>query len=416
MPSRSSGSAPSDRGSGACCGSPGLPIPAAPVVNMLCSRARLKPVAFLVFCIAGLPACPCGATSAALPTAYDANDLLLSGYTDVLSPSLRLSAGAVAAAMNNVGSLWQIADREQPPRRFEGASAYATIETAEWTRIAGRGWWIGYGTGRRDDYDGNADAAQLWTDIHSGGQTKPAYRPEAANVRIAASWVGAGREFAFGMGSARGTGSICLRLLTAGDYLARAVTGEVSGEQFSGMVRITSARTEAGKVEGSGWALDAQWRFLVAGRLRGRVSAEGLLGRLGWRGLLVRDAYVTSPGVFTDPQGFLHDCGGISGAEWRENVSASLNTCWRIDLVSAARPQILLNGRFQAGARPLVGFGLAWPQRRPWTPYLRCYPSQHRLEAGAVGRGWQLRVSGDDWLGSSPKHAEIGISAAAAAF
>ena len=357
-----------------------------------------------------------GAASVVLPTAFDANNLLVSTYAKTTTDNIRLDVGGVAVGANNVGSLWTIAEHEQPGRCFGGGSAYAVLEIAQWMRVSRGRWWIGYGSGRRDAYDGNADAAQLWIDLHSGGQKQPFYAPWATNARVGASWFGTGHDFPFQLGKARGTGTLSLRLIRASDYLARSVVGQVSGDQFSGMVRITSARTPTGTVRGSGWALDAQWVFALGRRWQAQVTAEGLLGRMHWRGLSVRDVYVTSPGVFTDPEGFLHDFGGISGAEWFEDLTASLDTCYRLDMIYAAHPNVLLSARRQAGTRSLLSAGLAWPQSRPWLPYFRYHPTQHRLEIGAVGTGWQLRVSGDDWLASSPKHAEIAISWAAVIF
>lgn len=126
----------------------------------------------------------------------------------------------------------------------------------------------------------------------------------------------------------------------------------------------------------------------------------------------MEDSYITSPGIFTDREGFLRDYGGITGARWTQDMKASLNPYYRLEVISAGRPNVLLSLIRQTGVRSSVGLGLAWPQRRHWLPYARFYPAYKRTEIGAVGRGWQIRMAGDDWLFASPRNAEVGLSAA----
>ena len=348
--------------------------------------------------------------SVTLPILFDANDLLGFRFEESSRDSLRLRVGGAASGMNNVGSIWAIDEDGQPARDFDNTRAYAVLQTTEWIRLAHRGWWIGCGRGMRDAYEGNADAGQLWIDLHADGKTQPAYAPAVSSVRIEASWWAVGRTFPFRAGEVRGTGDLVLRRITADDYLARSLVGKVEGEDFSGMLKAISSETAAGTVRGHGWSLDVQGRFTLGTNWEGQITAEGLLGEVSWRGLYVEDGYILSPRVFTDREGFLHDCGGISGMGWHEDLTARINPFYRLDLVYMRRPNVLLGAAWQSGTRTVPNIGLAWPQPKPWLPYLRCYPTQNRLEIGAVGRGWQIRVSGDDWLDASPKHAEIALT------
>ena len=377
--------------------------------------ARTAAVLALSLTVFGLT--PAAASrSVSLPTLFDANDVLQARLTARGAGGLRLQVGRAVSGMNNVASLWRITKDNQPARHFDDTSAYAILQDVGWVRATDERWWIGFGRGKRDAYQGNADAGQLWIDLHAAGQTRPAYAPVAGNVKIEASWYGVGRTFPFRIGQARGTGSVLLRGLAADDYLARSLVGQVEGEMFSGMVKIVSADTGTGLVRGRGWSLDTQAEVRLGKRWLAQGTVEGLLGRLTWHGLAVEDSYVVSPRVFTDPEGFLHDYGGISGAAWSEDMRLRLNPYYRLDLICSSRPNTLLGVAFQAGTRTAGSAGLAWPQSKRWLPYLRCYPTQNRLEVGAVGSGWQVRISGDDWLPVSPKHAEIALSASALSF
>jgi hypothetical protein len=185
----------------------------------------------------------------------------------------------------------------------------------------------------------------------------------------------------------------------------------VDGTEFTGMIKVISSKAAGQSVRGEGLALDFRSRLRLAKRWLGQTTVEGLLGRVKWRGLSVEDGYVVSPRAFADPEGFLHDYGGVSGASWKQDMAARLNPYCRVDVMRVGRPSLLLGAAWQSGTRTVVGVGLAWPQSKPWTPYFRCYPEQSRLELGAVGRGWQIRLSGDDFISLDPKHVELSASA-----
>jgi len=350
--------------------------------------------------------------SLSLPAVFDSSDLLQSCVAGpVASNALQLQAGAVGTATNNVGSIWVIGDAKQPAQDYGSSSAYAILQNSRWLRLSHEGWFLSYGAGKRTAYAGNADAAQLWIDMHAGDRTQSAYAPEANSVRVTASWYAVGRDFPIRAGNLSGTGNLSLRRVVAYDYLSRSLVGEVGPTgMFTAMMRSVSAGPAGGKIRGDGWAVDGQLRLRCGDRWLGQATVEGLLGQVSWDNLIVEDSRIVSPRTFTDPQGFLHDCGGISGATWTESRTARLNPYYRLDLIRTGRPNILCGIAFQSGARSTPNFGFAWPQRKKWLPYTRYYPAQRRLEVGAVGRGWQIRVSGDDWLDCSPKHAEVALT------
>ncbi|MCX6376237.1 MAG: hypothetical protein NTU88_09455, partial [Armatimonadetes bacterium] len=369
--------------------------------------------------LAGLPSPTAVASpSLYLPVVSDSSDLLQSCVAGPsVSSALKLEGGAMGTATNNVGSIWGIDDKNQPARDFGDGSAYAMVQYSKWLRLHHRAWWVGYGLGKRSIYLGNADAAQLWIDLHAAGQTQPIYAASAEGARADADWLEFGRGFPFRIADqVRGTGRLSLRRIDVPDYLARSVVGDMEGEMFTAMLREVSARSPRGTVHGAGWALDGQIRLNMNGKWLGQATAEGLLGRVTWDEILVDDSGIVSPRTFTDPEGFLHDCGGITGTTWRENLSLRVTPYYRLDLIRIGRPYLLFGTSIQSGIRSTPNLGVAWPQRKKWLPYVKYYPAEGRLEVGGVGAGWQFRISGDDWIYSSPKHAEVAVSAQALRF
>lgn len=380
----------------------------------MCSHLSLSRLILIMALVVGAAASS-SASSISLPPAFDRNDLLQYCVSDPQRTPFLLEAGAQALGTNNIGSIWEIGGK-QPAHQFTGDSAYATMQLSQWVQISHKGWWACWGKGRQTEYAGNPDAAQLWIDLNSGGQTKSSYSPTASSTEFTASWYGAGRDFPTRIGKLTGTSSISIRHLSAGDLLSRSLTGEVQDTVFTATMRTLTADTALGTVTGSGWSVDAQARLRYADKWLGQFAAEGLLGCVSWDGLQVEDSRIISPRTFTDPEGFLHDLGGISGALWYENQTQRINPYYRMDLVRIGHPDLLLGCGWQAGMRATPNLGMAWNHSGKWMPYTRYYPSQRHFEIGAVGRGWQLRISGDDWILGSPKHAEVGLSASAIRF
>ena len=318
-------------------------------------------------------------------------------------PSAGMEVESAVSGATNVSPLLHFHD-DQPSRDFGDPTAYAELQWAGRIRLNRNRWWIEYGRGMRERYDGNQDAGQLWIDLHSDSQTQPAYTPEVASSRIAASWLGVGREFPLSLGHAQGTGSVLYRRITADDLCIRHLTGNVEAEGFTGMMHTISSDGRSGE----GWSLDTQTRLSLGDRWLGQFTVEGLLGRISWQDAYIEDAYIVSPRVFEDPEGFLHDYYSVSGTIRHEDRSYAINPYYSVDLVHKGKPDLLLGVAWQRGMETVPACGAAWPQSKPWLPYLRYYPTQGRLQIGAVGRGWQFRVSGDDL--ASPKHAEIALS------
>lgn len=357
--------------------------------------------------------------SITLPPMFDRDDLLQAAHVKPSYNDVQLQLGGIMARSNNIGSLWEMSEDGQPPRTFEGGSAYALLQNTEWMRISNGDWCIGYGRGSRDSYNGNADAAQLWIDLHADGATKQAYAPTVSSESISASWYGVGRTVAFRADNMSGTMDIWLRQIVADDYLGRSIAGRAvtsPSESFSGMLRIVSAVTSASRVEGRGWSLDAQTVLHFGENWECGLIAEGLLGKMRWNGLGVRDGYFNSPGVFTDRDGFLRDYGGITGSAWREDMTLSLNPRYRIEVIRLGNPSITLAYDYQAGARPVPSLGITSSQSEKWSPYVRYYPTQSRVELGAVAANWRFRISSDDWPTDSPKNVEVAFAASVVRF
>jgi hypothetical protein len=250
------------------------------------------------------------------------------------------------------------------------------------------------------------------------------YSPELKNTRISYSWLGVGREFPFKFSKARGKGRVILRRIESDDYRGGSVVGQVIGENYSGtgadsytgMMRIMSSRAPEGVVVGRGWTVDAQADFSAGERIKGMVTCEGLAGYVSWHGLNVQDTFITSMGVFEDPEGYLHDFGGISGAEWREDVKLDLAARYRLDMLYMHEPSLMLGIAYREGDGASVSTGAAWTHSKSLIPYFRWHISDQALELGAVGRKLQLRILSDDWLFTSPEHMEVNLTATALTF
>lgn len=346
---------------------------------------------------------------------FDSNDFLKTELSKS-ADGMQFEFSGSAAGLNNVSSLWEVTGGEHDPHTFTGDAAYAMIQLSERALIRSKGWWIGFGSGRREAYEGNGDAAQLWIDANADGWSKQDYSPVANSVLIDINWQAVGRDFSFCVGKLTGDGSLAFRRITANDYAAHSARGSFDGESFSGMMKIVSATTDTGRVIGKGWSVDAQAKFQVGSRWKGQATVEGIAGSLVWRDLRVMDGYMTSLEAFAGSDGFLHDNGGITGANRQEDLRCRLNPYMRLDLIRSGKIDLLLSIACRVGDRTTSSVGLAWPQTGNWKPYFRLYSIENRVEVGAIGRGWQFRISGDDWPFGSSKHAEISLSAIPVSF
>ena len=350
-----------------------------------------------------------------IPTQISPDDLLLSSYA---SSGSALQIRGTTLAYNNLGSIWSINDDGQPSRLFDKGTVFAVMEASKSISSSYRGWRFEYGNGLRNAYEGNTAAGQLWVDLHASGERKSAdYSPVMTSARVNAAWYGLGRDFPIRAGDLQGTGSIFVRRITDADYLSYSLAGQMTGEDFSGMLKITSSHEGAENILGQGWSVDAHADIMMGSRWRGRVSAESLLGEITWHGLSVDDGFILSPRVIVNSDGFLKEVGGdFTGAHWHEDLKVRLSPSYRLDLIRKGSPDLLLGVAYQSGIKAVPDIGLMWPQTRNWAPFLRLYPTQRCLEIGAVGRGWMFRISGDDWVFANPKHAEIALTAGVAKF
>ena len=336
---------------------------------------------------------PTAAESLRLPAFFIGDDVLALTLRDAHGP-VELSVAATASGESNVGPLESLTDEGQPPRAFTGTDGKADLQMGGIIAVRARDWLVCYGEGMREGYAGNHDAAQLWIDLHAAGQTQPYYAPVVNTDRIEASWYGVGRRFRVRSGTVTGRADLIVRALATDDFRQRALVGEVEGDVFSGMLKMRSAGPQ---VEGRGWSVDSRLFLALDARWRALVTAEGLLGEIAWEDLRVNDSYLTSPGVFTDVDGFLHQVGGASGAAWHEDLTLRIAPLYRVELLAATHPAFLCGASYQQGKMIKPMLGLAW-LRSSQALYLRLYPMEKQVEIGAAGDGWQLRVASDDWL------------------
>lgn len=352
----------------------------------------------------------CQAAEIVLPPTFITQDLMFDRCVSGPTSSIRVETGGCVGAFNNVQSLWTVSSKELSPRSVDTNSPYARLRFGQWACLSSGNWFVGVGSGFRDYYDGNHDAGQLWIDLHTTSRSQADYYPSANDLHVATSWYGVGRRFGF---RARGAEADCLvfaRSIEATDFLARSLDGSVSGDNFMGNVRIVSSRHN-GRVYGQGWALDARTSIKVGERWEGLIAVEGLLGEMKWSRVPVEDMFVVSPRVFTDPQGFYHDTGGISGVASKRDVRLGVGRSCRVDVLRKGRQVDLLAGYlWEEGYAAVPSVGAALKRGRWWTPYARVYPTETRCEVGAVSRGWLLSISGDDWLLSAPRNATISLS------
>lgn len=348
--------------------------------------------------------------SITLPTSTRCNSILKTSMLEGKPGRLDLSAGLTYTAWNNVSSIWDLDSESMPSARFAHDSAYALLESTRWIAVGQGEWILSFGSGTRDYYEGNSDAAQLWIDMHSDFATQAEYMPKVSNTRISVNWFGISRSLPVRSGKMEGDLTVTLRKLVVDSYRSGSLVGNVAGDEFTGMMRTTSSEMVSGNADGQGWSLDAELSFRIGRRWVGRAGAEGLAGRISWDGLLTQDAWIVSPRVFIDPDGFLHDCGGATGMTWSTDLNARLSPHYRLDLMESASPHTLLGVYYQGDTGLLASVGLAWPQRNGWIAYTRCYPTQKRIELGALGKGWEFTVSGDDWLTASPRHGEVSLA------
>lgn len=353
--------------------------------------------------------------SVTLPPLFDPDDALQPCDLDAGRQGVQAHFGVSAVGDNNLRSLWDITEDGQPPASFVDSEAYAVLGHARWLCVSIGDWSIGCGRGAMDSYYGNNDAGQLWLDIHSEGPTRGVYEPTADQQSIAVSWYGIGRTARFRNKGIRASADIWLRQIVAEDYLARAITGSLAAtprESFSGMIRIV----DSGEVYRNGWALDIRALIDFGKGWECAVSAEGLLGRIRFDEMFVEDGSFTSAEVFMDPEGFLHDYGGITGAAWRENASVRIEPLYRAEIVRRGRVDLMIAFEDRARARRTQSVGAAIRRDGGWIPYARYYPSQDRFEIGAIGRNWRFRISGDDWPGAAPRRLQAALSAVAISF
>ena len=173
--------------------------------------------------------------------------------------------------------MWEVSKRDQSPHLFQEGSAFATMSVTNWMRLRLGNWWIGRGSGWIDQYYGNADAAQLWIDLHSGNRSRLSYEPMASNQSLSAEWYGVGRSVPVRLGSCEGLLELNVRSLVVRDYLDRTVIGSVAGDGFSAIARVISSESGSGAVLGRGWCVDTRVGF-KSKHWRGQMAVEGLHG------------------------------------------------------------------------------------------------------------------------------------------
>lgn len=156
--------------------------------------------------------------------------------------------------------------------------------------------------------------------------------------------------------------------------------------------------------------MDARAVIKAGDGWEGLAAVEGLFGEMRWSRVTVRDEYVLSPRVFTDPDGFYRDTGGISGVSKKREVNLDVGRTVRLDILRRGKRADLLAGyMWEEGYDAVPNLGAAFKRGR-WTPYVRLYPTEARGEIGAAAHGWLLSISGDDWIFAAPRNVAISLS------
>ncbi|MGC8864047.1 MAG: hypothetical protein ACP5R5_14920, partial [Armatimonadota bacterium] len=289
-------------------------------------------------------------------------------------------------------------------------AACARIDVAQWWRLRLGRWWVGVGSGWVDNYTGNADAAQLWIDMHTAEPSKRVYLPQAHARKMSTQWAGIGRSFPLRLGTVRGSLDLGVRRLSANSYSELAVAGSVSREDFSGAVTRMQADRPEGRSFGRGWCIDAGAE-LESSHWRAQVKAEGLWGRMSWNALAVDAGYLSSPRVFTDSEGFLRDAaGGFSGVSSRRNLSGPVDPLVRLYLARKCRRSPFLSAAVRRGEKPTAGIGLQWHSLNGRAGYFCWYPGTGIRELGLVLSRVRLRISSDTWLLRDARAAQAELS------
>lgn len=323
---------------------------------------------------------------------------------------VEVSAGSALRGENNIDSVWDVTDYSKPPRLFKGKSGFAVITGAGWLQVDVGGWKFGAGTGWVDSYAGNADAAQLWIDLHSGYSLKTVYLPRAQYRKISVQWLGLGRRFPVRVGSTLVDVEVDLRQLISNSFEELAVDGFVSGDEFAGSAARLYSDSDLGRSFGHGWCIDAA-ATLETAKWRTKLCVEGILGRLSWDGLVLDKGYISSPRVFTDADGFLRYIGGdFTGVTSVRSLSGYINPQVKVSFAGRSGTAPVFSASFRRGDKPKLGVGIGWRRTEDCAGYVRYYPCSKVGELGVCTSVLRLRIYSDSWLLRSPKSALAEVS------
>ncbi|NLN76315.1 MAG: hypothetical protein GX139_08390 [Armatimonadetes bacterium] len=367
--------------------------------------------ATLFFILVFLPVF-CRADGIPLPPTFMTKDIISASAVSNNPSRFEIDAGGSLGGFNNIRSIWSLTDKKQSPIIVGSDMPYARLRFGQWERLSNRNWFVAAGSGFRDEYDGNPDAAQLYVDLRTKSRNQDEYSPVANDLHVDARWYGIGRQFDMKVAGADTTTQIMARSIKMTDLLARSLDGSVNNSGFAGNIRILSS-DNGERVFGHGWSLDLRTTIKAGQTWEGLVAAEGLLGRVKWKNLSDQNMYIQSTYVFTDPDGFYRDAGGISGIAKKRDLAVDINRNCRFELMRKSKIVNLIGGiSWQEGYGSVADFGVAIKKYKSITPYTRIYPAESRIELGAVGKGWHLAFSGDGWLFAAPKNATVDLSAA----
>lgn len=343
-----------------------------------------------------------------LPPVFPRDDALRMLIQQTGSGPNALEVGTVAVGSNNLVPLRSVTDYGIDSRLI-GGDVSANLEYGYWLRTSKDGWIASIGNGYRDSYSGNRDAGQLYIDMLSDDRRMERYYPSAGQCRMWANWYGMGRRIEYRKKSVAGEVELYVRYIEADDYLARSANGVLQEDNdFRGFIRVVSSEYNGDRVKGSGWAIDMRTRGTIGDRITYSAAMEGLAGQIKWHGLHVDDAYVMSPDVFVDPDGFYRDIGGISGTTWRENKTLKPLKHGSAEFVYTNNgPSLLYGFEWVESYGFSSHFGLALRPRKSWLVYTRWYPDDGMLECGALGSGWSLGIKSDELSPNSAKSVSI---------
>ena len=278
--------------------------------------------------------------------------------------------------------------------------AWATVEVGHWR--------FGYGEGQNQRYFGNHDAGQYWLDSNSTTPVTGNFTPQFTLTSLNLNWYGAGYTLPFHIRQVQGNGWLMLRGLTSDALQTGSADGMINGSQFAGMARLLTSANSPGLAI-YGWALDAGINLQLSPHWRCAVNGEGLAGELTVQNIATWDMYLTSPQIFTDPQGITHVYYSADGATWQQNVNFGFQPA--LNAIVGYGTHITLFAGLQCQESQLSALcGVALPCFRRSTATLSYSTQDHAVQLGYLSKRLTVSIALDSLDLQAVQHVQTQVS------